>query len=85
MEVLEVDVKATETGSADAGLVRWTVGSAVAWGSAFLVTSVIGAMIARVNPLEHLGPVGALTAIGFTVGALVGPLARGLIGRLRRP
>ena len=64
-------------------LVRWTVWSAVGWGAAFLASSVVGALIAGLNPLEHLGPVGVLTVIGLTVGGLVGPLARGIAARRR--
>jgi hypothetical protein len=63
---------------------RWTVGSALVSGGAFLGASVAGALIAGVSPLEHLGPVGALTVIGVTVGGLVGPLARGLAERRSR-
>lgn len=79
----EAEVSRTEMNSDGRGLLRWTVGSAVVWGGAFLAASVAGALIAGVNPLANLGPVGALTAIGFTVGGLVGPLARGLAARRR--
>ncbi len=79
MERWETEVANPETRS----LVRWTVWSAVGWGAVFLATSVAGTLIAGLNPLEHLGPVGVLTVIGVTVGGLVGPLARGLVARRR--
>ena len=64
-------------------LLRWTAWSAIGWAGAFLASSVVGALIAGLNPLEHLGPVGVLTVIGLTVGGLVGPLARGIVMRRR--
>lgn len=64
-------------------MVRWTLASALLWGAAFTATSVSGALISAVSPLDHLGPIGVLGLIGFTVGGLVGPLARGLVLRRR--
>ena len=71
----------------DAGtqsVLRWTLASALVWGAGFAATSVSGALISHVNPLEHLGPIGVLTVIGVTVGGLVGPLAKGLAERRRQ-
>ena len=71
----------------DAGtqsVLRWTLASALVWGAGFAATSVSGALISQVNPLEHLGPIGVLTVIGVTVGGLVGPLAKGLAERRRQ-
>ena len=62
-------------------VLRWTLASAVIWGGAFAATSVFGALISEVNPLDHLGPIGVLSVLGFTVGGLIGPLARGLAMR----
>ena len=64
-------------------MLSWTLMSAFIWGAAFALTSVTGALISDVNPLDHLGPIGVLTVIGVTVGGLVGPLARGLAERRR--
>ena len=66
-------------------VLRWTLASALIWGAAFAATSVVGALISDVNPLDHLGPIGVFTVIGITVGGLVGPLARGLAERRREP
>ena len=66
-------------------VLRWTLASALIWGAAFAATSVVGALISDVNPLDHLGPIGVFTVIGITVGGLVGPLARGLAERRRQP
>ena len=66
-------------------VLRWTLASALIWGAALAATSVVGALISDVNPLDHLGPIGVFTVIGITVGGLVGPLARGLAERRRQP
>ena len=66
-------------------VLRWTLASALIWGAAFAATSVVGALISDVNPLDHLGPIGVFTVIGISVGGLVGPLARGLAERRRQP
>ena len=65
-------------------VLRWTLASALIWGAAFAATSVVGALISDVNPLDHLGPIGVLTVVGITVGGLVGPLARGLAARRKQ-
>ena len=65
-------------------LLKWTLASAFIWGAGFAATSVSGALISDVSPLDHLGPIGVLTVIGITVGGLVGPLARGLAERRRQ-
>lgn len=64
-------------------VLRWTLVSATIWAGAFSAASVFGALISDVNPLEHLGPIGVFTVIGFTVGGLVGPVARGIAMRRR--
>ena len=66
-------------------VLRWTLASALIWGAAFAATSVVGALISDVNPLDPLGPIGVFTVIGISVGGLVGPLARGLAERRRQP
>ena len=67
----------------DKSLLKWTLGTALAGGVLFVGVSVFRALAAGANPVEHLGPAGALGVIGFTVGGLVGPLARGLAFRSR--
>jgi hypothetical protein len=74
----------SELDSGSQSVLRWTLASALIWGAAFAATSVAGALISDVNPLDHLGPIGVLTVIGITVGGLVGPLARGLAERRKR-
>ena len=75
----------SELDSGSQSVLRWTLASALIWGAAFAATSVVGALISDVNPLDHLGPIGVFTVIGITVGGLVGPLARGLAERRRQP
>ena len=67
----------------DRSLLKWTLGSTLVGGALFVGVSVSRALAAGANPVEHLGPVGALGVIGFTVGGLVGPLVRGLASRSR--
>jgi len=64
-------------------LVRWTLGSALAWGALFAGVAASRALAAGATPLEHLGPVAAFGVIGATVGGLVGPLFRGVVSRVR--
>ena len=74
----------SELDSGTKSVLRWTLASALIWGAGFAAASVSGALISDLNPLEHLGPIGVLTLLGFTVGGLVGPLARGLAERRRQ-
>ncbi len=67
----------------DKSLLGWTLGSALVGGALFVGVSVSRALVAGASPLEHLGPVGALGVVGFTVGGLVGPLVRGIASRSR--
>lgn len=67
----------------DRSLLKWTVGGALVGGALFVGMSVYRALASGTSPLEHLGPVGAIGAIGFTVGGLVGPLALGIASRSR--
>ena len=67
----------------DRSLLKWTLGSALVGGALFVGVSVSRALAAGASPLDHLGPVGALGVIGFTVGGLVGPLVRGIASRSR--
>ena len=72
--------------NADEGsLLKWTLGSALLWGALFVGVSVYRALASGASPLEHLGPIGVFGVIGFTVGGLVGPLARGIASRSRAP
>lgn len=65
----------------DKSLLKWTLGTALVWGALFFGASVYRAVASGANPLEHLTPIGAIGVIGFTVGGLVGPLARGIASR----
>ena len=67
----------------DKSLLKWTLGSALVWGALFLAASVYRALASGTSPLDHLTPIGVIGVIGFTVGGLVGPLARGLAYRYR--
>ena len=67
----------------DSSSLRWTLGSALVGGTLFFGISVFRVLASRASPLEHIGPMGAIGVIGFTVGGLVGPLAHGLSSRFR--
>ncbi len=74
-----------------AGLVLFIIGRRpapvfyAAWGVFFVGVSVFRALASGANPIEHIGPIGVLGVIGFTVGGLVGPMARGIASRSRGP
>jgi len=65
----------------DRSFIKWTLGSAFACGMLFAGLSVSRALTAGASPFAHLGPVTAMSMIGFTVGGLVGPLLYGIVSR----
>ncbi len=58
--------------------VRWTIGSALAWGLLFTVMAFSRALGAGAEPSAVAVPILAFGVIGLTVGGLVGPLLRGI-------
>ena len=65
------------------GVMRWTLGSAAIWFSAFAGISVAQAWASGVSPLEAWAPIGSISVIGGPVGGLIGPMTRGLFLRIR--
>lgn len=70
--------------SNDRSLIKWTLGGASVGAVLFLGLSVSRSVAAGASAFDHLGPVAAMGVIGFTVGALVGPLLRGITTRRGR-
>jgi hypothetical protein len=64
-------------------IVRWTVGGGLGTGLLFVVVAVGGAAAAGADVLAAAAPMAAFGMIGLTVGALVGPLMRGIWLRRR--
>ncbi len=64
---------------------RWTAIGATAGGGMFLVLSLYRSIASGGPSMSHLNPIGVMTVIGVTVGALIGPLAGAIVGRLRHP
>ena len=65
----------------DAG--RWTVISGAVGGGLFLALSVYRSIASGGPSWSHLNPIGVMTVIGLTVGALVGPLIGAIVTRRR--
>jgi len=66
-------------------VLRWTLGSAAAWGGLFLGVASMRAAGVVDSLLDVWTPILALSLIGFTVGGLTGPLLRRIWLRLRGP
>ena len=62
---------------------RWTVIGAAVGGGLFLALSFYRSILSGGPSLSHLNPMGVMTVIGGTVGALVGPLIGAIAARRR--
>ncbi len=62
---------------------RWTVIGAAVGGGLFLALSLYRSIASGGPSLSHLNPMGVMTVIGGTVGALVGPLIGAIVARRR--
>ena len=62
---------------------RWTVIGGVVGGSLFFALSVYRSIASGGPSWSHLNPIGVMTVIGLTVGALVGPLIGKIAARRR--
>ncbi len=64
---------------------RWTLIGAAVGGGLFLVLSLYRSIASGGPSLSHLNPIGVMTVIGVTVGALVGPLIGAIAARRSPP
>jgi len=55
-------------------IVRWTAKGAAVGGGLFFALSMYRSIASGGPSMSHLNPIGVMTVIGVTVGALVGPL-----------
>ena len=62
---------------------RWTMLGATVGGGLFLALSVYRSIASGGPSVSHLNPIGVMTVIGITVGALVGPLIGAIAARRR--
>ena len=62
---------------------RWTMIGATVGGGLFLALSVYRSIASGGPSVSHLNPIGVMTVIGVTVGALVGPLIGAIVARRR--
>ena len=62
---------------------RWTMLGATVGGGLFLALSVYRSIASGGPSVSHLNPIGVMTVIGITVGALVGPLIGAIVARRR--
>ena len=60
---------------------RWTAIGAAMGGGLFLALSVYRSLASGGPAMSHLNPIGVMTVIGITVGALVGPLIGAIVAR----
>ncbi|MCH7933177.1 MAG: hypothetical protein IIC36_04205 [Gemmatimonadetes bacterium] len=63
--------------------VRWTTIGASAGGGLFLALSLYRSIASGGPSVSHLNPIGVMTVIGITVGALVGPMVGAIVARRR--
>ena len=63
--------------------VRWTIIGAAVGGGLFLALSLYRSIASGGPSVSHLNPIGVMTVIGITVGALVGPLVGAIVARRR--
>ena len=63
--------------------VRWTTFGASVGGGLFLALSLYRSIASGGPSVSHLNPIGVMTVIGITVGALVGPLVGAIVARRR--
>ncbi len=62
---------------------RWTMIGAAVGGGLFLSLSVYRSIASGGPSWSHINPIGVMTVIGVTVGALVGPLIGAIVARRR--
>ena len=62
---------------------RWTMIGASVGGGLFLSLSVYRSIASGGPSWSHINPIGVMTVIGVTVGALVGPLIGAIVARRR--
>ncbi len=62
---------------------RWTMIGATAGGVLFLALSLYRSIKSGGPSVSHLNPIGVMTVIGLTVGALVGPMIGAIVARRR--
>ncbi len=63
--------------------VRWTTIGASVGGGLFLALSLYRSIASGGPSVSHLNPIGVMTVIGITVGALVGPMVGAIVARRR--
>lgn len=62
---------------------RWTLLGGAVGGGLFLALSMYRSIASGGPSMSHLNPIAVMTVIGFTVGALVGPLVGAIAARRR--
>ena len=64
---------------------RWTMIGATVGGGLFVTLSLYRSLASGGPSMSHLNPIGVMTMIGITVGALVGPLIGAIVARRSPP
>ncbi len=64
---------------------RWTLIGAAVGGGLFFALSMYRSIASGGPSWTHLNPIGVMTVIGATIGALVGPMLGAIAARRRSP
>ncbi len=60
---------------------RWTRNGMIVGGGLFAAASVVRSLSSGGSLLDYLNPIGVMTVVGLTVGALMGPLIGAILNR----
>ena len=64
-------------------ILRWTRNGKIVGGGLLSVAGVVRSLLSGGSLFNYLNPIGVMTVVGLTVGALVGPLVGAILERRR--
>ena len=62
-------------------IARWTRNGMIVGGGLLAAAGVVRSLLSGGSLLEYLNPIGVMTVVGLTVGALIGPLVGAILNR----
>ena len=60
---------------------RWTRNGMIVGGGLLAAAGVVRSLLSGGSLLDYLNPIGVMTVVGLTVGALIGPLVGAILNR----
>ena len=60
---------------------RWTRNGMIVGGGLFAAAGIVRSLLSGGSLLGYLNPIGVMTVVGLTVGALMGPLIGAILNR----